>query len=179
MEFVHKLYMRLERLPFPVVAAVNGTALGAGLELALACDIRVASANATLGFPEAELGVIPGNGGTQRLPRIVGLARALELVLLSKRLTATEALSYGLIHSVVPVGQALSEALHLGAKILEAGPIAIRQAKWAIRSALNHTLEHGLQVETDAYRPCLQSKDRLEGIKAFEEKRKPVYRGKE
>jgi enoyl-CoA hydratase/carnithine racemase len=176
-DYVNKLYARLERLAFPVIAAIGGVALGAGLELALACDLRVASSTALFGFPEVELGIIPGNGGTQRLPRIVGIARALELVLLAKKISAQEAHAMGLIHHVVPPGQALSEALTLGNKILDAGPIAIRQAKYAIRMGMDRTLEQGLQVEFEAYRPCLVSKDRHEGVKAFVEKRKPAYKG--
>ena len=129
------------------------------------------------GFPEVELAIIPGNGGTQRLPRIVGVAKALELVLLAKRLTALEALAIGLVHNVVAPGQAVSESLELTARILEMGPIAVRQAKWAIRMGMERTLEHALQVEIESYRPVLHSKDRLEGLKAFSEKRKPVYKG--
>jgi enoyl-CoA hydratase/carnithine racemase len=156
---------------------MNGAAIGAGLELALACDLRVAVRASVLAFPEVELGIIPANGGTQRLPRIVGVGRALELILLAKRLTAEEALAYGLVHGVCAEGQAVKEALGMGAKILESAPIAVRQAKLAIRFGVDRPFEQGLQLEGDAFRPCLYSKDRLEGVKAFVEKRKPVYRG--
>lgn len=177
LNFVRSLYLRLERLPFPVIAAINGIALGGGLELALACDLRVAAENAVLGFPEVELGIIPGNGGTQRLPRIVGKSKALELVLLAKRLSAQEALDYGLVHAAVPAGQALAQAKTWASKCLESGPVALRQAKAAIRLGMERTLEEGLHWEIDSYKPCLYSKDRIEGLKAFTEKRKPVYKG--
>ncbi len=177
LQMVKDLYLRLERLGFPVIAAINGTALGGGLELALACDLRVASENSVLSFPEVELGIIPGNGGTQRLARFVGRARALEMVLLSRRLSAQEAYTFDLVHSVVPVGQALGQAKIWAQKIADAAPIAIRQAKNAIRMGLEKSLEEGLAWEIEAYAPCLHSKDRQEGLKAFQEKRKPVFVG--
>ena len=177
MDFVHKLYTRLENLPFPVIAAINGIALGGGLELALACDFRVCAENATLGFPEVELAIIPGNGGTQRLARLIGMAKALELVLLAKRLTATEAAHYGLVTKTVPIGQAVSEAKVWAAKLMEAGPLAVKQAKAAIRGGLERPLVQGLQWELERYKDTLYSKDRLEGLKAFAEKRKPSYTG--
>ncbi len=177
LQAVRHLYLRLERLGFPVIAALNGMALGGGLELALACDLRVAAENAVMGFPEVELGVIPGNGGTQRLARIVGRARAMELILLSRRLSAQEALAYQVVHTVVPVGQSLIAAKQWAQKIGEAAPIAVRQAKNAIRMGLEKSLEEGLSAEIEAYAPCLHSKDRAEGLKAFQEKRKPVFIG--
>lgn len=177
MDFVHKLYTRMENLPIPMVAAINGIALGGGLELALACDLRIATTNSTLGFPEVELAIIPGNGGTQRLSRLVGASKAMELILLAKKLTAQEALTYGIINKVVPVGEAVEEAMIWVTKMLEAGPIAIRQAKSAIRGGLDRPLNQGLQWEVERYRECLYSKDRVEGLKAFSEKRKPTYHG--
>lgn len=175
MDFVHKLYRRMEKAPFPVIAAINGVCLGGGLELALACDIRVASGNAVFGFPEVDLAIIPGNGGTQRLSRVVGLARALELTLTAKRLTAEEAYRIGLVHQVTAEGKVLGLAKQLTTKMQESGPIAIRQAKYAIHAGYERAIDEALQVELEAYRPCLSSKDRLEGLKAFLEKRKPVY----
>ncbi len=177
LDFVRNLGLRLERIPVPVIAAINGSALGGGLELALTCDLRVAAENATLGLPEVDLGIIPGNGGTQRLARVVGLPKALELVLLAKRLTAAEALHIGLVNVVVPTGQALNQAMTWATKISEAGPIAIRQAKSAVRLGYERILEEGLSLEIELYKACLYSKDRLEGLKAFSEKRKAVYRG--
>jgi methylglutaconyl-CoA hydratase len=177
LEFVRQLYLRLEHLPLPVIAAINGTALGGGLELALTCDLRVAAEQATLGLPEVDLAIIPGNGGTQRLSRLVGMGKALEWVLLARRITASEALREGLLNAVVPEGQALTQALTWATKISESGPIAVRQAKAAIRLGGDRRLEEGLTFEVDCYKPCLYSKDRLEGLKAFAEKRKPSYRG--
>lgn len=177
MEFVHKLSQRIESLPVPVIAAINGIALGGGLELALACDLRVAAENAQLGFPEVDLGIIPGNGGTQRLSRVVGMAKALELILLAKRITASEALALGIVHQVVPEGQSLSQAKAWALRLCESGPIALKQAKLAIRQGYGKSMDQGLQVEFEAYKPCLYSKDRLEGLKAFAEKRKPQYTG--
>lgn len=177
LDSVHKLYSRLENLPFVVIAAINGMAFGGGLELALACDFRICAEDAALGFPEVELAIIPGNGGTQRLARVVGLAKALELVLLAKRLTATEAFQYGVVTKVVPPGQSVAEAKVWANRIMEMGPVAIRQAKAAIRGGLERPLDQGLQWELERYKECLYSKDRLEGLKAFAEKRKPVYGG--
>jgi len=177
LEFVKQLYLRLERLPIPAIAAINGIALGGGLELALACDLRVAAESATLGLPEVELAIIPGSGGTQRLSRVVGMSRALELILLAKRLTGSEALYYGLVNTVVSSSQCLAQAISWASKISESGPIAVRQAKMAIRLGSEKSLEQGLNLEIETYKQCLYSKDRLEGLKAFVEKRKPVYRG--
>jgi enoyl-CoA hydratase/carnithine racemase len=164
---------------FPVVAALNGAALGGGLELALACDLRIAAETATLGLPETSLAIIPGAGGTQRLPRLVGPARALELVLLGTRLTAREALAIGLVNRVTPAGANLiDDALEWLAPVLEGAPIAIRSALSALRAAATLSLEAGLAAERKAYEACLVSEDRREALAAFREKRKPVYRGK-
>ena len=177
LEYVRALYMRLERLPIAVIAAINGMALGGGLELALACDLRIASENATVGLPEVDLGIIPGNGGTQRLSRIVGPAKAMEMILLARRITAAEAVQFGIVNVVVPTGQALAQAITWAVKIVEAGPIAIRQGKAAIRLGSERIIEDALSLEIELYKACLYSKDRQEGLKAFAEKRKPVYRG--
>ncbi len=177
-EVVRALYLRLERLAIPVIAAINGTALGGGFELALACDLRVAADTATLGMPEVDLAIIPGNGGTQRLPRIVGVAKAMELILLGKKITAEEGLKIGVVNAIAPVGQVMSVARGWAAKFMESGPIALKQAKKVIREGMERViLEQALELETEAYKNCLYSKDRLEGLKAFSEKRKPVYRG--
>lgn len=177
LEWVKGILLRLERLPLPVIAAINGTALGGGCELALACDLRVAAENATLGLPEVDLAIIPGSGGTQRLTRVVGMGRALEMILLARRISAKEALEMNLVNAVVPAGQSLSAALTWANKMCEAGPIALRQAKSAVRLGGGRTIDEGLQIELDAYKACLYSKDRLEGLKAFNEKRKPAYKG--
>jgi methylglutaconyl-CoA hydratase len=175
--FVRDLYLRLEKLGVPVIAAIDGICLGGGLELALAADLRLCGAGSQLGFPEVDLAIIPGNGGTQRLSRVVGMAKALELVLLGRRLSASEALAVGLVHQVVPANEAVNEARKWAAKLLQSGPLALRQAKYAIRAGLERPLEQALVLETEAYKVCLQSKDRLEGLKAFVEKRKPSYTG--
>lgn len=177
MEFVRNLYLRLERLPIPIIAAINAVALGGGLELALTADLRVASENVTFGFPETDLAIIPGNGGTQRLPRLIGLPKTMELILMAKRITARQAFEYGIINTVVAEGQAMSQAMAWANKICEAGPIAIRSAKAAIRGGLDRSYEHALEYELECYKACLYSKDRTEGLKAFNEKRKPEYRG--
>jgi enoyl-CoA hydratase/carnithine racemase len=177
LEAVRNLYLRWERLPIPSIAAINGVALGGGLELALVCDLRIASETATLGLPETDLAIIPGNGGTQRLTRIIGPSRALEMILLAKRMTSTEALKWGLLNHVSVQGQLMKDALSWAHKIADAGPIAIQQAKKAVLRGLEKSWEEGLQWEVECYKACLFSKDRLEGLKAFAEKRKPNYGG--
>jgi methylglutaconyl-CoA hydratase len=165
--------------PFPVVAALNGAALGGGLELALACDLRVAAAHAVLGLPETSLGIIPGAGGTQRLPRVVGYARALELILFAQRLSAEEALAAGLVSRVTPAGTAvLDDTLAWLAPLLEGSPIAMRAALEAVRAATTLPLDAGLDAERRAYEACLTSDDRLEALRAFAEKRPPLFRGR-
>lgn len=176
-ELVRSLYRRLERLPYGVIAAINGMALGGGLELALTCDLRIASENSVLGLPELELAIIPGNGGTQRLPRVVGMARALELLFLSKKLSAREAFHIGLVHETCLPGQAMTHALEWANKLVNVAPLAVKQAKMAVRQGIEKNLDEGLQIELESYKACLYSKDRLEGLKAFAEKRKPVYKG--
>jgi len=177
MDYVKNIYLKLERLKIPTIAAINGTALGGGLELALACDLRVAVEKMTFGLPEVDLAIMPGNGGTQRLSRLIGLAKSLELILLARRFSSEEALSLNLLNAVVPPGQLLSKAMQFAQKILESGPIGIRQAKLAIRGGFERSYDHALDFEVECYKSVLYSKDRVEGIKAFIEKRKPVYRG--
>jgi enoyl-CoA hydratase/carnithine racemase len=176
-DLVRNLYLRLERLGIPVIAAINGSALGEGLELALACDLRVAAENAQFQFPEVELGMIPGTGGTKRLPRVVGMARAIEMIFLSKRIPAKLALEMGLVHSICPTSQSLASAKVWASRLLESSPMALRQAKFALRAGQDRPLEAALALETEAYRPLLSSPERLEGIKAFLEKRKPNFKG--
>jgi enoyl-CoA hydratase/carnithine racemase len=165
--------------PFPVVAALNGPALGGGLEVALTCDLRTAAPHAVLGLPETSLGIIPGAGGTQRLPRIVGVPRALELVLLGRRLNAEEALAWGLVNRVAPAGSALlDDTLAWLAPLLEGAPLAMRAALDAVRGALSQPLDAGLDAERRGYERCLTSEDRREALRAFAEKRPPVFRGR-
>jgi enoyl-CoA hydratase/carnithine racemase len=169
----------LDRSPKPVVAAINGAALGGGLELALACDLRIAAAHATLGLPETSLAIIPGAGGTQRLPRVVGEGRAKELVLLGRRLSADEALAWGLVNRVAPAGaNVVDEALAWIAPIADGAPIAQAAALEAIDRALDVSLDVGLELESVSYGRTLVSEDRREAVLAFAEKRKPQYRGR-
>jgi len=177
LEMVRALYLRWERLAIPSIAALNGLALGGGLELALVCDLRIAAEHVQVGLPETELAIIPGNGGTQRLTRTIGMSRAMEMVLLSKKLSAAEAYQWGILNKVVPAAQVMKEAMAWATKLSEAGPIAIQQAKRAIQRGREKSWEEALQWEVECYRPCLYSKDRLEGLRAFSEKRKPQYQG--
>jgi methylglutaconyl-CoA hydratase len=165
--------------PFPVVAALNGPALGGGLELALTCDLRTAAPNAILGLPETSLGIIPGAGGTQRLPRLVGVPRALEVVLLGRRLGAEEALAWGLVNRVAPAGSALvDDTLAWLAPVLGGAPLAMKAALEAVRAAPSLPLDAGLDAERRAYEICLTSEDRREALRAFAEKRAPSFRGR-
>ena len=169
----------LERIAVPTIAAINGAALGGGLELALMCDLRLSVPHAVLGLPETSLGVIPGAGGTQRLPRLLGGARAKELVLRAVRLSAPEALILGLVNQVMPkTDDFLHEVMAWADPILTGAPLAIRAALAAMRGATTRPLSEGLVLEREAYERCLQSEDRLEALAAFKEKRRPVYHGK-
>lgn len=166
-----------EQLPQPVICALNGSAFGGGLELALACDIRVAADHALLGLTETSLAIIPGAGGTQRLPRLVGVGKAKELIFTAKRISATEALDIGLVEHVVPREQLLAKANELAQQIAQNGPIAVVQAKLAINRGLDVDLATGLKIEQMAYEVTIPTKDRLEALAAFKEKRTPVYKG--
>lgn len=167
----------IEALPQPVIAAINGVAFGGGLELALACDIRLASDSASFGLTETSLAIIPGAGGTQRLPRLIGIAKAKELILTAKRITSIEAESIGLISKSVSQDKLLHEAISLAEIISNNGPIAVQQAKKAIRLGMETDLQTGLQIEALCYAETIATTDRLEGLQAFSEKRKPVYKG--
>ncbi|MCK5312800.1 MAG: enoyl-CoA hydratase/isomerase family protein [Desulfobacteraceae bacterium] len=164
--------------PKPVISAVNGVALGGGTELALASDIRVLSENATMGLTEARLAIIPGGGGTQRLPRIVGVAKAKELIFTGKRVGADEALAIGLANKTCKSEELIDTCMEYVAMINETGPIAVEQAKYAINKGVETDLATGLAIESNAYRVTIPTEDRVEGLKAFQEKRKPVYKGK-
>src|SRR5689334_13291868 len=169
----------LDTSPKPVVAALNGVAFGGGLELALICDLRVAAPHAELALPETTLGIIPGAGGTQRLPRVVGEARAKELILLGKKLTAAEALAWGLVNRVSPEGvPVLEDTLRWIEPISSGAPVAQAAALAAIEGSYDVPLAHGLELERVHYDETLRSEDRLEALRAFAEKRKPVFQGK-
>ncbi len=170
---------RIERLPVPSIAAINGFAYGGGLELAMACTLRVASENARMGLPETSLGIIPGYGGTQRLARHVGRARALELVLTAEKgITAAEAHRIGLVNQVVPVGQAHAAAVALARKIAANGPVAVRYAMEAIRTGLDMTLADGQVFEATLFGLCAATEDMKEGMTAFLEKRPARFTGR-
>jgi enoyl-CoA hydratase/carnithine racemase len=169
----------LASIAVPTLAAINGAALGGGLELALLCDLRVAATHAVLGLPETSLGVIPGAGGTQRLPRLLGEARAKELILRAARLSASEALILGLVNQVMPKSeQFLFEVMAWAEPILNGAPLAIRAALQAMRGAAERDLASGLALERSAYETCLKSEDRLEALAAFAERRKPTFKGR-
>ena len=162
----------------PVVAVINGDALGQGLELALSCDIRLASAIAHLGLPQVAQGSIPMDGGTQRLPRIIGRGKTLELILTAETITAEEALEIGLVSRVVAPEALASEANELAETIAAKGPIALRYLKEAVNKGMDMTLEQGLRLEADLYFLLHTTVDRTEGITAFREKRPPKFKGK-
>ena len=169
----------LDRSPKPVVAALNGVAFGGGLELALVCDLRVAAAHARVGLPETTLGIIPGAGGTQRLPRIVGEARAKEMILLGRRLGAEEALAWGLVNRVTPSGKGVvDDAIAWIEPIANGAPLAQAAALEAIDRSFDTSLELGLELEKVSYDKVLVSADRREALSAFAEKRKPAFVGK-
>jgi enoyl-CoA hydratase/carnithine racemase len=162
----------------PVVAAVNGHCLAGGLEVALACDLRIASENATFGLPEVTRGILPGAGGTQRLPRLVGPARALDLILTGRRIDAQEALRIGLVNRVVPLGELRDQARAVANVIAGNAPLAVRAAKAAVWRGLDLTLDEGLRLEQLLAEPVRQSEDAQEGPRAFLEKRKPEWKGR-
>jgi enoyl-CoA hydratase len=171
------LFAEIERFPRPTIAAVNGVALGGGCELALACDIRIASDTAKFGQPELGLGIIPGAGATQRLPRIVGMGRAKHLILTGDVIDAKQALEWGLVTAVTPPGQLQIRARELAKRILRQGPLAAKLAKVALNASARVDLDSGLLIETLAQAICYSSDDKREGSTAFLEKRKPRFTG--
>ncbi len=171
-----RLYESIEALPRPVIAAINGHALGAGLELALACDVRVAAHEAKLGSPEVRLGLIPGGGGTQRLPRLVGMGQAMRLVLTGDTLEAEEAKRLGLVEETAEDAQAA--AVELAGRMARWSPVALSQAKKALQQAWRRPLQEGLSREVDAFVDAFASRDAQEGIQAFLDDRAPAYEGR-
>jgi len=183
---IQKTMQAVESLPQPVIAAINGSAYGGGTELALACDLRVMVKNASLSLPEVKLGIIPGAGGTQRLPRLIGKSKAKEMIYTGSPLSAEEGYHYGLVNKLVnesaedkePFHQPLIQFVKSWAQeIALAAPLSLRQAKLAIDSGFDKNLADGLALETKAYLHLINTKDRLEGLAAFAEKRKPAYSG--
>jgi enoyl-CoA hydratase len=172
------IFAAVERSPKPVIAAVNGFCLGGGMELALACDVRLASSAARFGQPEVNLGIIPGGGGTQRLPRIVGLGAALRLILSGELIDATEAHRIGLVEEVLPPTDLLDRAFALAETMASKSPVALAAAKEATRAALSLPLEDGLKLETSLFQLCFSSEDKAEGVRAFLEKRPANFTGR-
>jgi enoyl-CoA hydratase len=172
------LFSDIERFPRPTIAAINGYALGGGCELALACDIRICADSAKFGQPELGLGIIPGAGATQRLPRAIGMGRAKYLVLTGETIDAKQALEWGLVSAVTPASQLQIRARELAKKILRQGPLAARLAKLALNASARVDLDSGLLIETLAQAVCYSSEDKIEGTTAFLEKRKPKFTGK-
>lgn len=162
----------------PLIAACNGLTIGGGLELSLACDMIIASENATFGLPEVRVGVCPGGGGTQRLPRTVPIRIAAEMLFTGKTIDAQEAYRIGLVNKVVPLDQLMTEAKKLAESICEAAPLAVRTAKECMVRGLSLSLEEGLRLEDDYQTYIMSTKDFEEGMTAFREKRKPKYEGK-
>ncbi len=171
------LFAAIDKCPKVTIAAVNGLALGGGCELALSCDLRIAAAHAKFGQPEVGLGIIPGAGATQRLPRIVGLGRAKHLILTGDAIDAQRALDWGLVSAVVPAAELMTHALALAEKVLTRGPLAIRLAKLALNASARVDLDSGLLFETLAQAICFDSRDKQEGTSAFLEKRTPTFTG--
>ena len=167
----------IESLGKPVIAAINGFALGGGCELALACHVRFASENARLGLPEVGLGIIPGYGGTQRLPRIVGLGHALELITTARIIDSAEALRIGLVNRVLPQAELLPHCEKVAGEILSRGPLAVRCAMDAAIEGMETDIAHGLDLESTSFGLLSATSDMREGLKAFLEKRKPTFTG--
>ncbi|MBM4332550.1 MAG: crotonase [Deltaproteobacteria bacterium] len=173
-----RIFDRIEAFDRPVIAAINGFALGGGNELAMCCDIRIAAENAIFGQPEVNLGIIPGYGGTQRLPRLVGPGKAKEIIFADERINAQEALRIGLVQRVVPKGQAVEEAKKLLKKIMSKGPVAIKMVKKAVNEGLAMSLRGGQDLEALCQSVCFSAEDKDEGARAFLEKRPANFKGK-
>lgn len=173
---IGEVFTKIDALPQPTIAAINGYAFGGGMELALSCDFRLIAEGTSVGLTETGLGIIPGAGGTQRLPRIIGEAKALELILTARKITSQQALEYGLVLNAVP--DVMEAAAGLAEEMLQNGPIALQQAKFSIKQGMNADLQTGLHIERKAYEVTIPTEDRVEALTAFSEKRKPVFKGK-
>lgn len=175
---IRSIINEVENVPQPTIAAINGAAMGGGLELALACDIRIAAQDAKLGLTETSLGIIPGAGGTQRLPRLIGKGRAKELIFAARKISGAEAETLGLVEYSVEAERVLEKAFELAKEFVENAPLSLRQAKIAVNKGMETDIMTGLKIEELAYNALLNSSDRIEGLKAFQEKRQPRYTGR-
>jgi len=175
---IQSLFIKIEDLEKPVIAAVSGLALGGGCELALACDLRIAAENAIFGQPEIKIGVIPGGGGTQRLPRLVGLGRAKELLYTGEPIDAQEAYRIGLVNKVVPVGSVMEEANKLAEKLISRPAFALKMIKMAVNEGINMDIKSAITHEARCFEIIFSTEDQKEGVNAFLEKRKPNFKGR-
>ena len=175
--YIGETVTHIAKMKMPIIAALNGVAFGGGLELALACDIRIAVNSTKMGLTETTLAIIPGAGGTQRLPRLIGLGQAKSLIFTGKAVSADEALNIGLVEQLAEQGNLLDKAIETAKQIAKNGPIALRLAKTAIDKGIQTDIETGLAIEHLCYKETIPTKDRMEGLHAFKEKRKPVYNG--
>lgn len=174
----HALFGKIEEFPKPVIGAINGAAIGGGCELSLVCDLRIASEKAKFGLPEVKIGVMPAGGGTQRLPRLIGMARAKELLLTGDIIDAREAYRLGLVNRVVPADKLMEETKDLTKKIAHNPPLSVRFIKRAVNVGMQLDITSGVDYETQCAAVLIETEDRIEGFKAFVEKRKPVFKGR-
>ncbi|WP_096201951.1 enoyl-CoA hydratase-related protein [Bacillus sp. FJAT-45350] len=174
---IRDVFSAIEALPQPTIAAINGYAFGGGFELALACDFRIAVQDAQMGLTELSWAIIPGAGGTQRLPRLIGQSRAMELILTAKKVPAAEALDLGILNRVTGADELFAVCEEFASQMLKNGPLALQQAKHAIRHGMDVDVQTGLAIESKAYEMIIPTKDRLEALEAFAEKRKPNFKG--
>ncbi|MFC7370083.1 enoyl-CoA hydratase-related protein [Fictibacillus iocasae] len=174
---IRDVFSAAEALPQPTICAMNGHAFGGGFELALACDLRVSVKEAFMGLTELSWAIIPGAGGTQRLPRLIGQAKAMELILTAKKLTAEEAYTYGILNAVSDRSELMAVCENYANSIMKNGPIAVQQAKYAIKHGMETDLQTGLAIEAKAYEVTIPTSDRMEALNAFSEKREPVFKG--
>lgn len=175
---LNAVFTMIRHLPVPVIAAINGAALGGGMELALAADIRIAADHAVMGLPETLLGIIPGGGGTQHLPRLIGEAAAKELIFTGRRVDARQALNLGLVNRITPAQDLMPRCLDMAGMIAQTAPVAVEMAKYAINRGMQTDLDTGLAIESNAYRVTIPTEDRREALAAFKEKRAPRFQGK-
>lgn len=176
-KYISSTINNIEKIQVPVIAAINGSAFGGGLEIALACDIRIGSEDISVGLTETSLAIIPGAGGTQRLSRLIGTGRAKQMIYTAERVSAGKAFAYGLLEEIIPQKNFINQVIIFAEKIIKNGPLALMLAKQAIDEGINLSLEEGLKLEHQLYKKTIPSRDRKEGLKAFKEKRKPTYKG--